>query len=60
MYWECEMNYFIDRIKEPSTWRGFVLILTALGLATEDQSNAILNFGLAASGLVATFLPDKL
>ena len=54
------MNYLIDIIKEPSTWRGLVMVLTALGLASAEQGTAILNFGLALSGIVATFLPDKL
>lgn len=41
---------------EPSTWRGFVMLLSALGITLEpDQQNAIVVFGLAASGLIGVF-----
>jgi hypothetical protein len=36
-------DYLIERLQEPSTWRGIVLILTALGAnLTDDWQNAIL------------------
>ena len=25
-------QYILDRAKEPSTWRGFILLLTAIGV----------------------------
>lgn len=53
-------QYLIERAKEPSTWRGLVLILTALGvpLAPEMQS-AIVSVGLAVAGLIGVATPDK-
>lgn len=54
------MQYLIDRLKEPSTWRGLTAILAAFGLTlSPDQSEAILAAGLAVMGLLGAFMPDK-
>jgi hypothetical protein len=46
-------SYILDRAKEPSTWRGVMLFLTAIGVpiapALADQIVAV---GLAAAGLI--------
>lgn len=46
-------DYILDRAKEPSTWRGFVLFLTAVGvpIAPELQT-AIVSAGLGIAGLI--------
>lgn len=46
-------NYLLDRIKEPSTWRGAILFLTAIGvpIAPELQT-AIISVGLGIAGLI--------
>jgi hypothetical protein len=46
-------QYILDRAKEPSTWRGAVLFLTAIGvpMAPELQS-AIVSAGLGIAGLI--------
>lgn len=46
-------SYIIARAKEPSTWRGFLLFLTAVGIpvAPELASN-IVTFGLGLAGIV--------
>ena len=46
-------QYILDRAKEPSTWRGAVLFLTAIGvpIAPELQS-AIVSAGLGIAGLI--------
>lgn len=53
-------QYLIERAKEPSTWRGLVLVLTAMGvpLAPEMQS-AIVSAGLAIAGLIGVITPDR-
>lgn len=52
-------KFFLNRLKEPSTWRGIVACLTAFGLALEpNQKEAIITAGLAVIGLLGTFLPD--
>lgn len=46
-------DYILDRVKEPSTWRGFILFLTAIGvpIAPELQT-AIVSAGLGVAGLI--------
>jgi hypothetical protein len=53
----------LDRFKlvlsEPSTWRGFIWLLTALGLKMDpSQAEAIVSLGLALSGAIAVFFTD--
>jgi hypothetical protein len=41
---------------DASTWRGFVLIATALGVRLEpEQQDAIVAAGLALAGLIGVF-----
>lgn len=54
------MNYLLERVKEQSTWQGVVLLLTALGLASSEQGDALLNLGLSIAALINVFLPDKI
>jgi len=43
----------LERLSENSTWRGILLILTAVGLKLEPElQNAILAVGLSAVGLI--------
>ena len=46
-------DYILERAKEPSTWRGFILFLTAVGvpIAPELQT-AIVSAGLGIAGLI--------
>ena len=53
-------SYFIQRLSEPSTWRGILAILTGCGIALSPaQAAAITAGGLALIGLVGAFSPDK-
>lgn len=46
-------DYILDRAKEPSTWRGIVLFLTAIGVPiAPDLANHIVAGGLALAGIV--------
>lgn len=55
------LTYVLDRLKELSTWRGILAILTAAGITlTPEQAAAVTAAGLAAIGVVAAFFPDKL
>lgn len=50
------MNRVIEMMKEPSTWRGALSILTAFGVVlSPEQASAIIAAGLAAMGLVNVF-----
>jgi len=54
------MKYFLNRLREASTWRGLVLVVTALGVQiTPDQIDTVVAVGLALSGLIGGFFPDS-
>lgn len=49
----------LNRLREPSTWRGFIMLLTALGVALDAaQTEAVIAVGMALAGAVGVFLPD--
>ena len=53
-------QFIINRLKEASTWRGLILMITAAGVAVSDtQQIAIIAAGIALAGVVGAFLPDK-
>jgi len=53
-------SYLLDRMKEPSTWRGLVLLLTALGVPmAPGLSDAIIAAGLGLAGLIGAVMPDR-
>jgi len=53
-------TYILNRLAEASTWRGFVYLLTALGLSLgAAQTEAIITAGLALSGVIGVFFADK-
>lgn len=52
--------YVLERMKEPSTWRGLVLLLTALGIPmAPGVSDAIIAAGLGLAGLIGAVMPDR-
>jgi len=53
-------QYILDRAKEPSTWRGLILLLTAIGVPVAPAlAESIVSVGLAIAGLVGVVSPDK-
>lgn len=53
-------DYLIARAKEPSSWRGLILLLTAIGVpVAPEMANAIVTIGLGVAGLVGVATPDK-
>jgi hypothetical protein len=53
-------QYILDRAKEPSTWRGAILFLTAIGVPIAPQlAEAIVTAGLGLAGLVGILTPDR-
>lgn len=55
-----DKRYLIERLKEPSTWRGVILLLTACGVPIAPaNAEQIVSVGLAVAGLIGIFLPDK-
>lgn len=52
--------YILARAKEPSTWRGAMLFLTAVGIPIAPQlAESIITAGLAIAGLIGVIAPDK-
>lgn len=46
-------QYILDRAKEPSTWRGALLFLTAIGVPIAPQmADQIVAVGLAVAGMI--------
>jgi uncharacterized membrane protein len=53
-------SYLFARIKEPSTWRGAVMFLTAIGIPIAPEiADAVITTGLAIVGLIGVVAPDK-
>lgn len=50
----------VERLKEPSTWRGIIMLLTAAGVPILPlQAETIITIGITVSGLVGVFTSDK-
>ena len=46
-------KYLLERLKEPSTWRGLILLATALGVPiAPDAAEYVIAIGIAGAGLV--------
>jgi len=53
-------QYILDRAREPSTWRGAILFLTAIGVPIAPQlADAIVTAGLGLAGLIGILTPDS-
>ena len=51
------VSYLVEKLKEPSTWRGAIWIVTAFGLVLEpEQKEAIVAFGMTLAGLIGVFI----
>lgn len=54
------MNYLLERLKEPSTWRGLTLLATTLGLqVSPEHTEAVISTGLLLAGLIGVVTKDK-
>lgn len=53
-------DYLLTRLREASTWRGLVMLVTAAGVAlSAAQTEAIIALGMAVAGMIGVFLPDS-
>ena len=53
-------TYLLARLKEPSTWRGIILIMTSAGVGIEPaMADAIIGAGIGLAGLVGVVTADK-
>jgi len=47
------IKYLLERAKEPSSWRGAILLATAAGVGvTPELANAIVTAGIGLAGLL--------
>lgn len=54
------LKYIRAQLGEASTWRGLVVVATALGARlSPDQADAVVVVGLGLSGLIGVILPDR-
>ena len=54
------LKFFLDRFKEPSTWRGLVMLATGFGVAlTPEQADAVVGVGIAVVGLIGVLTADQ-
>ena len=57
---DAVLNWLLARLREPSSWRGIVWLLTVFGLAIKPgQAEAIVTAGMALAGLLGVFLSDE-
>lgn len=55
------MNYLLNRLKEPSTWRGAVMLAIGLGVGiSPDQIETIVSLGTAVVGGIGVLAPNKI
>jgi len=54
------MKYFLDRLRERSTWEGLVALAMGLGLTLSPElSSAIVALGVSLVGVLRVLTKDK-
>lgn len=54
------MKYILDRLKEPSSWRGLVMVATAFGVSVSPElMDAIIASGTGLAGVIGFVFKDK-
>ena len=54
------MKYILDRLKEPSSWRGLVMIVTAFGVSVSPElMDSIIAAGTGLAGVIGFVFKDK-
>lgn len=58
---DAVLTWLVDRLSERSTYLGIGMLLTAAGVTVApDLGNALVALGLAAAGVVAVLIKDKI
>jgi hypothetical protein len=53
-------QWALDRLSEPSTWRGIVLVLTSCGVTIQPVlADAIISAGIGLVGIIGIVTADK-
>ncbi len=54
------LDYILDRLDESSTWRGIIMLATAIGVKLDgEQTNTIIAAGLSLVALINIFRKQK-
>lgn len=54
------MNYFVDRLKEPTTWAGFLAMAAAFGLKiAPEYKEVIIQGGIFLVGVIGILTKDS-
>jgi len=54
------MTWLLNRLREPSTWRGLVWLLTACGITLRPEVwEQVTAVGMAVAGLIGVVFPDQ-
>lgn len=54
------MNWMVNRLKEPPTWRGLIWLLTAFGVSlSPDAWEYVMTIGMALAGLAGVLSSEK-
>jgi len=54
------VDYLLSRLREPSTWRGLIMVLMGFGVnISPELSDAIIAAGASAVGVVGVITADK-
>jgi hypothetical protein len=54
------LSYILARAAETSTWRGAIMLLTAIGVHLDpSQSDAVIAAGLSLVGIINVFRKEK-
>ena len=54
------MKYILDRLKEPSSWRGLVMIAIAFGVSVNPELiDSIIAAGTGLAGVIGFVFKDK-
>lgn len=52
-------GYLLARLREPSTWRGLVMLLAAAGVPlAPEMASVVISVGMALAGLIGVATPD--
>lgn len=55
-----KLQYIVERMKEPSTWRGLIAIATLAGYAiSPEQVELIISTGVGLYGCINIFRKEK-
>lgn len=53
-------QFILQRLSEPSTWRGIILVLTSAGVnIAPAMADAIIGTGIGLAGIVGVLSSDK-